>query len=103
MMFEIEISKYCTELKLPPEISRGFLGFCTDYAAACLKAGIDPNQYLPTFHTFVAAVKQQLKHPYQFQPYHKRLLTAVDYYTLGLDFIRPLIDFGHSKVLGKEH
>src|SRR5574338_1158739 len=98
MSFVAEIQKYCA--RLPQAVSQEFLGFCSDYEKACKQANIDPTTKLTTFHTFVQAVEAQVKSAYPFQPYHTQLQ---EYYTLGLDFIRPLIDFAHSKVEGKKN
>jgi glycerol-3-phosphate O-acyltransferase len=51
---------------------------------------------------FVQLVQNQLKHPFTFEPYHKKVRHPIDYYKFGLDFIKPLIDLAHSTVQGEE-
>lgn len=51
---------------------------------------------------FVALLEEQCKHPYTFEPYHKKVRYPVDYYQFSLDFIRPLIDLPRSKIFGIE-
>ncbi|PIS01976.1 MAG: glycerol-3-phosphate acyltransferase [Chlamydiae bacterium CG10_big_fil_rev_8_21_14_0_10_42_34] len=51
---------------------------------------------------FTQLLHQQIKHPYTFEPYHKKVREPFDYYKFSLDFIRPLVDLPHSKVLGNE-
>lgn len=66
---------------------------------------IDPAQHQAaraTLKTFVALVVQQLQNPYQFEIFHRAIRSPFDYYQFGLDFIRPLIDFKHSRVEGKD-
>ncbi len=81
-------------MRLPEPIINGFLGFCRSYEDA-----IKPNQP-PTeaFTTFIHAVANQVHSPYTFTPYHSAIRSPVDYYKLGLDFIRPLIDFANSSI-----
>lgn len=56
----------------------------------------------PILKEFTALVKEQLKKPYSFEPYHRKIRAPYDYYRFSLDFIRPLIDLPHSSVQGKE-
>lgn len=51
---------------------------------------------------FIQVLELQFKHPHTFEPYHKKVREPIDYYQFGLDFIRPLIDLPHSKILGQE-
>ncbi|MBS0634454.1 MAG: 1-acyl-sn-glycerol-3-phosphate acyltransferase [Verrucomicrobia bacterium] len=81
------------DLKNLPE---GFAEFCASYAEAIKPRALP----LEAFAIFIDAVKKQLASPYQFLPYHEAVRTPVDYYKLGLDFIRPLIDFDRSTVSG---
>ena len=81
------------EKPVPEELQSGFMAFCKSYEKAVAKPP------LAVFTAFWNAVVKQLSSPYQFTPYHEGIK---EYYTLGLDFIRPLIDFSRSKVLGKE-
>jgi glycerol-3-phosphate O-acyltransferase len=38
--------------------------------------------------------------PFKFAPYHKKIRAPFDHYQFSLDFVRPLIDFSKSKVIG---
>ncbi|HSX10285.1 MAG TPA: 1-acyl-sn-glycerol-3-phosphate acyltransferase [Chlamydiales bacterium] len=49
---------------------------------------------------YIQLLSEQLKTPYAFEPYHKKIRHPIDYYRFSLDFIRPLIDLPHSKVTG---
>ena len=51
---------------------------------------------------FKKLIQNQLKNPFAFEPYHKKIRAPFDYYQFGLDFFRPLIDLTHSKVHGKD-
>lgn len=96
--FQQSIQTLCKEQGFPSEVAETFLGFCKSYQEA-----IDPLEPpLATFATFVHAVARQFKLPFHFAPFHKAIRAPVDYYQLGLDFIRPLIDFAHSEVSSTE-
>ena len=56
-----------------------------------------------TFFTFLDLIKKQVSAPYPFEPYHKQVRTPFDYYTFGLDFLRPLVEKENSTVLGLDH
>lgn len=43
------------------------------------------------------------REPYQFDIFHRSIRQPFDYYQFGLDFIRPFVDFAHSKILGLEN
>lgn len=95
--FQETIAKSCDELGLPKLIKDSFLPFCINYETS-IKPARPP---LDTFLTFLQLVAKQLKSPHQFAPYHEAIRAPFDYYKLGLDFIRPLIDFAQSEVRGK--
>lgn len=64
----------------------------------------DPHEVTERFFiTFLERVKEQAVAPYQFQAFHKKLRTPFDYYRLGIDFLRPLIKWEESSVLGQEN
>lgn len=47
-------------------------------------------------------IVENIQHPYVFPVFHQGIRQPFDYYQFGLDFIRPFIDFKHSKILGIE-
>jgi glycerol-3-phosphate O-acyltransferase len=89
------------ELKIPKEMADEFLQFCVSYERALKSQG--KESLLPPFELMLNCVATQLKNPYPFAPYHEAVREPIDYYKLGLDFIRELIDFQNSKVLGVEN
>lgn len=52
------------------------------------------------FNQLVSLVEKNQVDPYQFAIYHRAIREPFDYYQFGLDFIKPLINFSESKVLG---
>lgn len=51
---------------------------------------------------FSILLEEQIKHPFVFEPYHKKVRHPIDYYKFSLDFIRPFIDLPHSKLEGED-
>lgn len=73
----------------------------------CFREAIDQakrpvESIIPTFLLFLQLLREQFAHPHQFEPYHRKIRRPIDYYQFSLDFIRPLIDFSQSSVMGLE-
>lgn len=83
---------------LPSKYEPILLGFLQDYQQAVLE-----EKDLESFETFLSLLEKHHKDPPQFSDYHQKVLSPFNYYQFGLDFIRPLIDFSHSKFFGKEN
>jgi glycerol-3-phosphate O-acyltransferase len=101
MTFETTIEALCQAKKMPALLQKTFFGFCAAYRVACEHAGVDANSLVPVFTTFLDCVQKQLQTPFSFSPYHQAVRSPIDYYTMGLEFVRPLIDYEHSMLLGK--
>ena len=94
------IKAVCIKYSVPFQIQSGLLQFGKEYETACLAGGNTPNHVL--FSQFIQAIDEQMVRPYSFSLYHKARRVPLDYYKMGLDFIRPLIDFKRSQLLGKD-
>lgn len=93
------IKKVCNEDTFGREVAITFLEFCKSYEEA-----IRPKEPpVETFLTFLEAVDKQLKEPYTFAPFHRAIFAPTNYYQLGLDFVRPLVDFAKSSIEGKKN
>jgi len=64
------------------------------------RAVIDFEKEIPTLLLFLQFVKKEMDSPSVFEPYHRKVRHPLDYYRFGLDFIRPLIDLEHSRIVG---
>ena len=67
------------------------------------KAVLSLDEEIPTLRLFLQLVQEQIHSPHSFEPYHRKVRRPIDYYRFGLDFMRPLIDLPHSRILGKEN
>ena len=98
--FQSYISLLSQKLAFPKPLAAEFLQFSASYEAALASQGKTCESSIPTFTTFLNCVGKQLQTPHPFATYHQAVRAPIDYYQLGLDFIRDLIDFPKSKVLG---
>lgn len=87
--------------KLPPRIRHILEGLFESYTAALRGAGMDPGDYDHLHCGFIDRVVDQLEHPYTFEPYHQQITEPFDYYTFGVEFLRPLVDKPASTVSGQ--
>src|SRR5689334_16126020 len=85
------------------EMQRGLQQFHEQYKKAARASGTKEEVLEELFRTFCALVKEQIAHPYAFPPYHQAIRKPFDYYQLGLDFVRPLLDFSKSSLAGEEN
>ncbi len=77
--------------------------FCQTYVDAIHQQGRDLVEAKKRFEQLIHLVIQHLQCPYQFELFHQAIRRPFDYYQFGLDFIRPLIDFSRSQLVGIEH
>jgi glycerol-3-phosphate O-acyltransferase len=77
--------------------------FFRQYETSCRTDGIElPESQWDLFEQYVALVVAQTASPHQFEVYHQRLRQPIDYYQLGLDFWRHLVDLPRSRLLGQQ-
>ncbi len=67
---------------------------------AVVASGQSFENHKGTIELFFKLLEEQLRSPYQFEPYHKKIRHPIDYYQFSLDFIRPLIEETGSSVVG---
>ncbi|MBX9923399.1 MAG: 1-acyl-sn-glycerol-3-phosphate acyltransferase [Rhabdochlamydiaceae bacterium] len=88
---------------LPEKYYKLLKQFYTGYKTALLAHHMKIADYEPVFFSLLEKVEEEIKSPYDFAPYHKQILSPFNYYQLGLDFMRPLIDREGSTVQGEEY
>ncbi len=82
--------------QLPPE-TVGFVNeFCSSFAGGA-EEGM--NSLLSTY---IRLVDTECSNPKQFPCYHQAERAPFDFYQLGIDLVRPIVDWNHSHVLGLE-
>lgn len=95
--FNAELKALSNEI--PEKYYKLLVSFFNCYKGAVLSF----DDAIPTLSLFIQLVKHTISSPYRFESYHKKIRHPVDYYQFGIDFLKPLIDLEHSKVLGLEY
>lgn len=83
---------------LPPRNGLIVKEFYQDNKKATGKSDEELN---PWFMTFLKLLNEQIRSPYQFEPFHKAIRTPFDYWEFGLQLARPLFADG-SSIIGHE-
>lgn len=100
-LFLKAVDGYREKGMLPDEHARGFVSFSNSYFDACRQGGDADSSIIERLFIFLRFFLEQLGHPYIFESYHKAIRGPFDYQAFGLEFIRPLIDFSHSRLIGE--
>jgi glycerol-3-phosphate O-acyltransferase len=88
---------------ITPQIHVTLADFFYSYKAALAKQDYAIDEHVPILCQFLEMIEKQLVDPFLFDLFHAAVHQPVDYYQFGLDFLRPLIIFSESKVVGDEH
>jgi glycerol-3-phosphate O-acyltransferase len=101
--FAIKIRELTAKRKIPEKLERILLNFHSTYKQSIETHDLSIVDYENLFLTYLDFIVEQLEHPFSFEPYHERITHPYDYYTFGVEFLRPLIDIAESSVLGEEN
>lgn len=74
--------------------------FCDSYLDVFKKTRQDLSQGDRTVCTLIDLIVPNIASPHPFAPYHQRICTPFDYYSFGLEFVRPMVDISRSHVYG---
>lgn len=92
MPFLDTLDKAFQEKKITKKVYAIMQGFYASFQTVFEKEGIDLLVHDSMFKTLLEEVQKVEKHPFSFQPFHKMVLSPIDYYTFGIEFLRPLVD-----------
>jgi glycerol-3-phosphate O-acyltransferase len=97
------LAAYCQERIIPEKYKNILEQFYFTYKEALENDSIPINHHEKKFVEFLKHVREQFQSPYVFQPYHEAIRTPYDYYSFGVEFLRPLVDKTVSTLEGKEN
>lgn len=103
MDFLKRLKSYTKEGLIPVKYSKSMELLFRSYKKTLEVHCIDVSLYLPLFDTFLEFVKEQCCKPFRFESYHQRIVSPFDYYTFGLEFIKPLINLKQSRLMGLDN
>ena len=86
--------------QMPQKVRAILEAFFESYSTALRDAGMDPADYDHLYCSFLDLVAEQFAQPFVFEPFHQRITEPFDYYTFGVEFLRPLVDRQKSSVAG---
>jgi len=97
------LADYCQAGYISEKYKRILERFYLSYKKALESDGLSINPQENKFIEFLRHVKEQISSPYIFQPYHEQIRSPYDYYSFGIEFLRPLIDKSISSIGKKEN
>lgn len=86
--------------KVPGKIATVLKNFYYSFKDAVGEEKTAENAAL--FSTYLKFIIEEIENPYAFPPFHRSLQEPFDFYSFGLDLMRPLVDFEGSKIEGLE-
>ncbi len=97
------IDHYQEQEKLSSEEAALVYEFFSSHLRAASSAGLEHDGSIQVLDDYLDHIVEQIASPFQFPPYHQRVRAPFDYYSCGMEFIRPCVDREESRVLGREH
>lgn len=91
------------EEKTTPEHVRLVSGFFKSFLDSVREDSPGIAQMEQAANMLAECMLDHIREPVAFENYHRSVRTPVDYYKLGLDLFRPLVDFEHSLVEGSDN
>lgn len=88
---------------IPPKYQQILSEVSDTYRAIVAEAGAPPEASARLLEEFLRLVGDQVRTPYVFAPFHRQVTAPFDYYTFGVEFLRPMMDKSRSTLTGVEH
>lgn len=101
-----KVAKKLADAQEKYEIPQKYLdimgGFFTSYMTEVYKSGNDVDYYEKVLTSLFKKVLERAKEPHKFDPFHKAMREPFDYYELGNEFARGVINGKDSPIKGME-
>lgn len=102
MSFREKADEYCKKGWIDSKSKELATVFYEEYERVVEKKGDTIENHEGLFSVYLDLIRQQLKDPYPFEHYHRQLRAPIDYYLFGMEFLRPLLNYGDCKTYGLE-
>jgi glycerol-3-phosphate O-acyltransferase len=102
MSFLVPLRQAFEKEEIPEKVYKIFIQLYESYSASMRQSGFQMEDFDHVFDSLLMLVIKQLKHPYHFESFHKRIVEPYNYYQFGIEFIRPLVDRKRSHIRGEE-
>lgn len=93
------LAKWSEKGKVPAEITETLKVFYNTYVNAATQNGYDKQTIDALLSKFLDLILKQSQSTFVFDFYHQRIMQPIDYYHMGIDFIRPLVVMKESSVI----
>lgn len=100
MTYLQKITTLAQDGKLPVAVAEIMRQLYLSYMEAVRSNHLSVQDAESTLERLSDCVILQIANPYHFEPLHQRINHPIDYYQLGIDFLRPLVNMEQSKVYG---
>jgi glycerol-3-phosphate O-acyltransferase len=89
--------------KLGEDVYCHILDFFKGYEKICKSQNLEEEKLESLLTLYLELIKKELKEPTQFEIYQPRKTFPVDFYSLAVNLLTPLIDKERSTILGTEN
>lgn len=103
MHFLDTLNKSLQDKKISQKIFSNLAEFYQSYREALEKQGYSIEEFVPLLLCYLQKIEEQRVTPHVFELFHEAITAPFDYYRFGLDFLRPLVVFSQSKVVGEQY
>lgn len=100
MSYLSQLQRYKNEKALSSQSAALLEEFYKYYLAAAKQSKYELSKVESNLQTLLDCIVDQIKHPYTFDTFHQRIRQPLDYYSLGISWLEPLIDYSRSKTIG---
>lgn len=101
--FYDKLNHFREEKLLPEKVLGTVEVFFKSYLNVVEESGKNMDEFVWIFLDYLDLVKEQVKAPYDFEPYHRMITSPYDYHYFGSSFIKPLVHFNTSFISGKDN
>ncbi len=102
MTFYQQLDEYTQKGWVDERTAANLKGFYDSYAEVVERKGDSIDNHEQLFAVYLELVRDQIKAPFDFEPYHQMLRAPFDYYVFGIEFLRPLLNYSECKTYGLE-
>jgi glycerol-3-phosphate O-acyltransferase len=99
---EEKLAKAQEKYEIPDQYVKVMSGFFSCYMTEVYNAGHDIDHYEEVLTSVFKQVVEKAASPHEFEPYHKAMREPFDYYALGNEFAKPLINADASEIVGRD-
>ncbi|MCP5470053.1 MAG: 1-acyl-sn-glycerol-3-phosphate acyltransferase [Chlamydiales bacterium] len=102
MLFPEVLKKELDSEQIPQQVHDLFLEMYSSYKESIENHGMNVRDHQGVFLQYLGFLKDELRNPYTFEPYHKKITAPINYFQFSIDLFYHLVNRGESKIFHKE-